>query len=174
MLFQSPGVSTGRVDSIVSTPSLSAEARTVLSVRPLYSRECASPLIRVLANLTQVPTLLRSGCCTRMVSSGVLGEKGRSGQGGVVGVVRVGGVDQAVGVASGEEGARGPGAVQQGGGGRRDGYPGREDQRRSQGRAGRPHRGGEARKEALGLGSCRGYAPPLLVAGCNVERCTDS
>lgn len=28
MLFQSPGVSTGRVDSIVSTPSLCAEART--------------------------------------------------------------------------------------------------------------------------------------------------
>lgn len=44
--------------------NLFAEARSVSWLRSPDSRQSTSPLIRVLANLTQVPTLFRSGCCT--------------------------------------------------------------------------------------------------------------
>lgn len=44
--------------------NLSAKTQTVLFVRSLRSRESASPLIRVLTNLTQVPTLFGSSRCT--------------------------------------------------------------------------------------------------------------
>lgn len=47
-----------------SETNLFSEARIVLRVRSPDSRQSTSPLIRVFANLTQVSTLFRSGCCT--------------------------------------------------------------------------------------------------------------
>lgn len=105
---------------------------------------------------------------TGMVSRGVLGEQGRVRQGSIVGVVGVRRVDQAVRIAR-EQGARAARAVEQRGRGRRDGYPGREDEGCAEGRRGRPHLAAQARQESLALGGRLGDAPPLLVAGCNVE-----
>lgn len=101
-----------------------------------------------------------------MISSGVLGEQRRR-QGGVVGVIRVRGVDEPVGVAGRQERAGWPGAVEQGRGSCRHRYPGREDQRCAQGRARGPHRRRQTRQQALRLRRGGGYPPPLLVAGCN-------
>jgi len=104
-----------------------------------------------------------------MISSGVFGEQRRR-QGGIVGVVRVRRVDEPVGIAGRQERARRPGAVQQGRGGRRHGYPRREDQRCAQRSARRPHRRPQARQQALRLGRGGGHSPPFFVAGCNRQR----
>lgn len=106
---------------------------------------------------------------TRMISSGVFGEQRRC-QSGIVGVVRVRRVDETVRITGRQERAGRPGAVQQGRSGRRHGYPRREDQRRAQRSAWRPHRRRQTRQQALRLRRGGGYPSPFLVTGCNRQR----